>query len=457
MKRFPSAARLTAGAVLFGLLLAGLAARPAAAQTPPAPSPEELTLGLQPYLLTANDIPAGYEITGSGSVTPAALAYQQSNTASEGQSVLRSVSQAGILAGIEQQIDPKPASAVRRYVYTVRLFDTSTHAATYMHNTLDSSGDTGVQVTSESLPVALGDESGGLHVVLTDSSGIATGIEYVYWRRGRVLLRMGMEVADLTESIDQVLPFAQAADARAAKVTAPAPQTQATLAVTSSESTRVAAAYALFDRLPADSFTPAGLMALDPFVISNADLLLDKSDPTSAYTSLITNTGRIVGIERDFGTLQAEGNDIVAVQYVLCATTQGAQVELQNPFDGDTTISIAHTYALPKPLGDSSALLEGTVTFKSGTTATALAVVWTHGDVVLKTIAFSPSTDIGTDQIIALATQVDAGFSRTALPAVLTNPNASSANPSGSPTAPSNPVQAWSPLALLGAHGELQP
>ena len=455
MVRFPSSARLTAGAALFGLLLVGLAARPAAAQTSSAPSPEELTLGLTPYQLTANDIPAGYESAGLAAVTPAVLAYNLTNSASQGQSALREINSSGVQAGFEQAIVPKPATAERIYLYEVILFNTADNAASFLHNSLDASGDTGVQVNSEALPVTLGDESGGLHVVLTDMSGISQGREYIYWRRGRVFLRMELRVPDLTESIDQVLPFARAADARAAKTTAPAPQTQATLPVTSSEATRVAAAYALYDRLPGDSFTPPGLQIEDPALISNADLLLDKSDPRGAYTTLIANTGRIVGIERDFDTLQAQGNDIVAVQYVLCASAQGAQVELQNPFDGDTTVSITQTYALPKPLGDSSALLEGTVTFRDGATATVLAVVWTHGDVVLKTVAYSPSADIGTDQIIALAGQVDATFTHSALPAVLTNPNAST--PSGSPTAPSNPVQSWSPASLLGVDVAVRP
>lgn len=449
MMRLPLPARLIAGPALCGLLLAGLAARPVAAQTPPAPSPEELAIGLLPYQLTTAELPAGYQVAGAIAITPALLAYNDSNSASEGQSALHDVADEGILTGIEQVIGPKPATPLTTYDFTVRLFDTADNASTFMHDVLDTSSGDGLQVDVETLPTTYGDESGGLHVVVTMQDGTTTGLEEVYWRRGRLLFRMVENVPDRSEAFDQVIPFVQAADAHAAPLTPPAPPSQATLPVTSSESVRVAATYALADRLPGDSLTPYGLQIEDPNVITNADLLLDKSDAKSAYTALISNTGRIVGVERDYDTLQGPGNDQIAVQYVLSATPQGAQAELENPFEGDTTVSVANKYSLPTPLGDNSVLLEGTVTFKDGPTVGMLAAVWTRGNVTLKVIALTPSGDITPDQLVAFATQVDGVYTHGTLPAVLSNPNGAATAPAASPTAPTNPVQASLPAEML--------
>jgi hypothetical protein len=451
MMRFASPARLAVAAGAFALLFAGLAARPAAAQTAAKPSPEELVVGLLPYKLGAADIPAGYETGSITANTPALQAFNLSNSASEGQSALKDAVSAGFLTGFVQEIAPKPATPVVVLQYEVDLFTSADSGSSALHDSLNAPSDSMLQADNPPVPVKLGDESGALHLVLTNSSGLTENLELITWRRGAVLFTLTMFVPDATETIDQILPFAQAADAHAATVTPPATVAQATLPVTSSESVRVDASYALYTRLPGTDLTPYGLRPQSRTVISNADLLVDTPDPLGAFTKLVGNTARIVGAERDYATLQGEGNDMIAVQYVLSASKQGAQAELQSPFDGSGEVTTTGVYSLPKPLGDSSGLVEGTAAYKDGGSAAVIAAVWTRGFVTLKVVSFSPSNDVTPAQLNDFAAQVDAFYNRGALPAVLTNPSAPQATPATSPTAPSNPVQSWSSRALTQA------
>lgn len=443
MMRQISSLRLLVAATGLGLLCAGLAVRPAAAQIPAvsAPSAEELAIGLLPYRLTDADLPEGYAVSNISADTPMTEAFNLANTAADGSAALQAAVSSGLLSGFLQSIDPKQATPVRQLQFNVDLYSTPAAASAALHDGLRLQNTGTIQSDNPPLGVKLGDESGALHVVATKRNGITDNIEAIGWRRGRVLFQMTMVVPDATETIDQVVPFAQAADAHAAGVTAPAVRKQAQLAVTSTEATRIDAAFALYDRLPGSSLAPYGLRPSGANVITNADLVLQAKDPAATYASRIAATGRIVDVQGGYTTLQADANDQVSVDYVLCATRAGAQAELAGPLFDGVQFTVDGTYALPQPLGDSSALYHATLAHADGITSDVWGVVWTHGNVVLRVVTASPTSDISAQQATAFAANVDGYYNRGALPAVLTSADPGSV-PSSSPVAPSNPVAA---------------
>jgi|GEM_PF-2282574 len=443
--------RLALAAVACIVAFAGLTARPAAAQTSLAPSPEELVLALLPYRLQSGDIPPGYDDGGLSANTPALQAFNQSENAAEGQAILQSAQRAGFLTGFVQLLLPKGATPLRLFAFEVDLFANERAASAALKANLDARAISGGPIKADNPPVpaSLGDETGALHIVTRQDDGTNDGQEILAWRSGRLLFSVLMDVPDATEAIDQVLPVAKSAAAHARTVTPPESIATAARAVTSSEAVRVDAAYALYGRLPGAALAPYGMRPQPRSVITNSDIVLGSTDPNATFARHIAATGRIISVERDYATLQADGNDMLAVQYVLCATPAGAQAELADPFDGNPQIASDAVYGMTQPLGDTGRLIHGTLTRKNGATSDLWAAVWIRGNVVLKVVSFSPSADVTPQQVNAFAAQVDQVYMQGGLPTILT-----SANPAALPTtppaqAPNVPMQAWTLPAVL--------
>lgn len=443
--------RLTLAVVTCVVAFVGLTIRPAAAQTPQAPSPEELVLALLPYRLQGSDIPPGYQDGGLLANTPALQAFNQSQNAAEGQAILRSAQRAGFLSGFVQLLLPNGATPLRIFALEVDLFVNERAASAGLKANLDARAISGGPVRADNPPVPflLGDETGALHIVTRQDDGTNDGQELLAWRSGRLLFSVLMDVPDATETIDQVLPLAKVAAARARSVTPPESIAMATRAVTSSEAVRVDAAYALYDRLPGAALSPYGMRAQPRSVITNSDIVFNGPDPAATFAKHIAATGRIIGVERDYATLQEDGNDMLAVQYVLCATPAGAQAELADPFDGNPQIASDVAYGMTQPLGDTGRLIHGTLTRKNGATSDLWAAVWVRGNVVLKVVSFSPLADVTPQQVNAFAAQVDQVYMQGGLPTILTSSDPAALLTTPPAQTPNVPVQSWTlPVAL---------
>lgn len=409
--------------VLVGALLLALAVGGTArAQTPAAPPPssEEQLLGILPYRLQQPDLPAGFMIDEQDAVTPAQLAFDPQVTIDAAQTNLRDIQRLGFLIGFTQAITPNEVKPVRIFAYRARLFTTERTASDDLHASSDNLAASADEADNPPLPMRLGDEALAVHVRANspDSNNIAA--EAIYWRRGRLSFRVLLDVLDGTESLDQLVPLAMAADQHAASVTPPAPSTSAVLAAAGTEGERVAALYALLDRMLSPSRNPIGLRPAFLALVSNADLILNANDPRATYTRLAQSWKRVTGILLNFNTLQGKSGDQLNISFSLSADATGATANVLDPEHQPG--SMTETFALPQPLGDTSRLYHETYTGADGVADEVWRAIWTHGPVVLSTYSTGPSGDFTARQVADFAAQVDERFNQGALPGVLTQP-----------------------------------
>jgi hypothetical protein len=393
-----------------------------AAQTPPAvaPSPEELLLSILQYRLQPSDTPAGFVIRDQQAVTPARRAFDQGNDATESQSALQDIQQSGMLTGFLQILGPNNVTPVRLFVYQVSLYDSSSHASAALQDALDVPSARGISSDNPPLTVPLGDEAGAVHIAITRPNSDNRFLETVVWRRGRVLFEADLLVLDGTETLDQVLPFAQSADRKAAALTPPAPVPAATLPYAGSEQLRVDAIYALADRLPGAEESPYGFRPESGSIVSNADLLLQSVDPRATYGRIASTWKRVVEVEITFDTPQTDTGDALHIHYALDSDAASASADLLDPLR--LSSGPFDTYSLPQPLGDSSRLYHETFTSPEGVPFESWRAVWTHGLVVVSVYSTGPVGDFTAQQVAAFAATVDARYSRGAVPGVLTQP-----------------------------------
>ncbi|HEY7294053.1 MAG TPA: hypothetical protein VH916_03385, partial [Dehalococcoidia bacterium] len=318
------------------------------------------------------------------------------------------------------------------------LYGSESQASAAYHDDLEVPRTSRVQSDNPPLAVRLGDESGAVHVVSTSAiSGLQTAFEGIFWRRGRLLFGMLMVIYDNTETLDQVVPFAQAADRHAAAVQAPPLGAQATLPVVGSDPYQEEAMYALYLRLPGPEQSPFGFMAQARSIVSNADLLLDAADPRAAYNRIIGQWKRVTEAERVYFTLQGDGGDVWHVRLALSADAAGAMASVLNP-DHQPNSSV-ETYGLPQPLGETSRLYRESYSLADGLPRESWRAMWTRGRVVLTVYTTAPAGDFTAQQVNDFAQSVDATYQRGAVPDVLTTKTPetpSSPAPSPNPPAP---------------------
>ncbi|HZQ37614.1 MAG TPA: hypothetical protein VFD32_16905 [Dehalococcoidia bacterium] len=422
----PRVARLIAGAFAVALVLGGAGVRPpwaaaAPQQTVPsgAPGADEALISLLPYRLQAADLPSGYQILDHTAATPTSRAFDLGATLSDSQDALQELQRTGFLAGIEQVIGPNDNTPVRLFDYNAELYATDRQASAAFHDNLDVPPTSRLQSDNPPLGMQLGDESGAVHVVSTSAStGLQTAFEGIFWRRGRVVFGLLMVVYDRTETLDQAVPFAQAADRHAAALQPPALVPRATLPVVGSDPYQEEAMYALYGRLPGPDQSPFGFMAQARTIITNADLIIDAADPHAAYNRIVGEWKRVTEAERVYFTLQGDTGDVWHVRLALSADTAGAIANVLDPDHQPN--SAVETYGLPQPLGETSRLYRESYALGDGLPRESWRAMWTRGRVVLTVYTTGPAGDFTAQQVNDFAQLVDATYQRGAVPDVLT-------------------------------------
>ncbi|HLZ70327.1 MAG TPA: hypothetical protein VKV26_10515 [Dehalococcoidia bacterium] len=429
----PRVARLTAGIVVLTLLLGG-ARQPRAAAAPlqaipsGAPGADEALLSLLPYQLQQADLLPGFQILDQSAATPASRAFDLGETLSDSLDALKAIQRGGFLAAVEQVIGPDEATPVRLFDFNVELYAGDRQASAAFHDNLDVPQSGRIHSDNPPLPLRLGDESGAVHVVSTStSSGLDTGFEAIFWRRGRLVFGMIMVIYDKTETVDQAVPFAQAADRHAAGVQAVALGGQATLPVVGSDAYQEEAMYALYFRLPSVDQSPFGFMAQARSIVTNADLLLEAGDPHAAYNRIVGAWKRVTEAERVYFTLQGDSGDVWHVRLALSADAAGAQANVLDP--DHQPHSTVDTYGLPQPLGEMNRIYHESYTLTDGLPRESWRAMWTHGRVVLTVYTTGPAGDFTAQQVNDFAQIVDAAYQKGAVPDVLTTRTPDSPNP----------------------------
>ncbi len=446
----PRLARLTAGVIAVALLLGGFGARQPRAEAeaqqavpPGAPGADEALLSIMPYRLQPADLLPGYQILDHTANTPASRAFDAGQTLADSLDALKTIQRGGFLAGIEQVIGPNNNTPVRLFDFNVELYASDQQASASYHDNLDVPQSSRIQSDNPPLPVRLGDESGAVHVVSTSAStGLETAFEAIFWRRGPLVFGMLMVIYDRTETLDQAVPFAQAADRRAAGVQAPAPGAQATLPVIGADPYQEEAMYALYLRLPTPDQSPFGFMAQARSIVTTADLLLDASDPSAAYSRIVGQWRRITEAERVYFTLQGDTGDVWHVRLALSADAAGATANVLDPDHQPN--STVETYGLFQPLGETSRLYRESYTLANDLPRELWRAMWTHGRVVLTVYTTGPAGDFTAQQVNDFAQIVDATYQKGAVPDVLTTktPNAP-ALPAPAPNPPVPTAGRW--------------
>lgn len=423
--------RLPAGALATTLLLGvvGAVRTPVSAQTPPAtPTPaagaagqagaDEALLSILPYRLRNAELPAGFQILGQEARTPAKRAFDLGDTNADSQDALRTLQRGGFQAGFEQVIGPNNNTPVRVAALDVELFSSDLKASAAFHDSLDVPETERIQSDNPPLSARFGEESGAVHVIVTDAEGLTTAFEGIVWRRKALLFTLLLVTVDGTESIEQALPFAQAADRHATAVTLPATAAPASLPVVSADTYQIDAMYALYVRLPGADQAPLGFRAGARSVIATADLLLDADNPRAAFDRINGRWKRVAAVERIFGTLQGPDGDQLHVQLALSADAAGAAANLLDAeHEPGSSVEV---FGLPTPLGDDSRLYHETYTHADGVPREAWRAVWTRGRVVLSAFSTGPAGDFSAQQVSAFAVVVDATYQKGAQPDVLT-------------------------------------
>jgi hypothetical protein len=410
-----------------GLLLALLAltlcgAVRVTAQTPAAtaPSAEEALLGLLDYRLQPADLPAGFELVQQEGVSPTGLALDRVTSTTDLLPALRDVQDQGFVVGFRQVIGPNNITPVRIFSFETRLFATNEQASAALNTLLDLQPDPGLEIDNPVLPVRLGQESFAVHATLTQADSNNLALEAISWRRGRLDFITVMEVLDSTETLDQLMPLAISADRRATSVPPPVILAAATLPAAGSEEYRAGALVALYTRLPGANQSPLGFRTVDRTVITNADFVAKAPDPRAAFTRLTTTWKRVIEVERTYNTLQGESGDVIHARYALSADAAGALANVLDPqHEPGSSVEV---FSLPAPLGDVSRLYHETYTGTNGVRSEAWRVIWARGRVVLSLFTTGPAGDFTVDDALALAAGLDDRYSRTPLPAVLTDP-----------------------------------
>lgn len=414
--------RLEAAVLVVLLAGAALGAGAAGAQTPPAvaPSPEEQLLSILPYRLQPPDIPGGFRLFDQRAITPARRAYDLGADDEDSRGILSEIQQTGLLAGFEQVVGPNDTTPIRAFVFRTYLYASTSKASAALKGNLQVPPVRSIRGDNPPLTVQLGEESGALHLAVTQPDSNNTFIEAIFWRRGRVLFLAELQVVDGTESIDQVVPLAQTADRRAMGVAPPAPLTAATLPAAGDEQYRVDAMYALGDRLPNETERPYGFRAEDIAIVTVADQVLAATDPTAAYNRIAGTWKRVVEIDQTYDTLQNEDGDELHVRFALDADAASANANLLDP--PRLGSGALDTYSLPQPLGDNGRLYHESFTSPTGVPSESWRAAWTHGRVLLTVYSSGPAGDFSAQSVAALAATVDARYSKGALPDILTQP-----------------------------------
>lgn len=418
-----SLARFRLAAAALAVLLALVALGPhAGAQTPPAvaASPEELLLSILPFRLQPADTPGGFQLVDQQAMTPARRAFDQGNDDAASRDALQQIQQDGFLSGFQQVFGPNENTPVRILAFQVSLYGTASQASAGLKDELAVPDARGVQSDHPLLPTQLGDESGAVHVELTRPNSDNRFLEVVVWRRGRLLLETELLVLDGTETLDQMLPFAQAADRHAAGIAVAAPVAAATLAAFGDEQFRVDAMYALGDRLPGTAESPFGFRPGNSSIVTNSDLLLGATDAKALYTRIATAWKRVVEIDETYDTPQGEGGDVLHVRYALDADPQSAAANMLDPLR--LAAGPLDTYSLPQPLGDDGRLYHETYTSPTGVPFESWRAAWTHGRVLLTVYSTGPAGDFTAQSLAAFAASVDATYRKGPVPDVLTQP-----------------------------------
>lgn len=421
----PRVARLIAGALSVALLLGAGAPLPRVAAAPRqavpagAPGADEALLSLLPYRLQAADLPPGFQLLDHTAATPASRAFDLGATLADSQDALQQLQRDGFLAGFDQVIGPNDNTPVRLFDFSVELYASDRQASAAFHDNLDVPQTSRIQSDNPPLSVRMGDESGAVHVVSTSAaSGLETAFEGIFWRRGRLVFSLLMAIYDRTETLDQAVPFAQAADHHAAGVQAVPLGAQATLPVVGSGPYQEEAMYALYGRLPGPDQTPFGFMAQARSIITNADLLIDSGDARAAYSRIIGAWKRVTEAERVYFTLQGDTGDVWHARLALSGDAAGAIANVLDPEHQPN--STVDTYSLPRPLGETSRLYHESYTLADGLPRESWRAMWTRDRVVLTVYTTGPAGDFTAQQVNDFAQMVDATYQKGAVPEVLT-------------------------------------
>jgi hypothetical protein len=408
-------------ATVLGLLSVVRAGGPAAAQTSAQPpSAEEAVLALLPYRLTPADLPQGFSIQDTATDTPSSEAVQGSQSSDDAAATLHDLQSAGFVVDVRQTIMPNLDTPLVVYSFEVDLYTSARLASAALSDDLAPPRGTGIAADNPPMSERLGDESGALHVTVVRQNSDNAEFEQIVWRRGRLVFQALLQTFDATESLDQALPLAEAADRHAAAQTPPPANPTRTLPAAGDEATRLQAILALVRRLPAGSDAPLGCLNAGTVLINNADLVAEADDPQAAYNRLANEWHRVVAVERQYLTAQGNDGDQINVQYALSADAAGSAAYLADP--ELPAGSSVQAYALQAALGDAGRLYDVRYTAADGVPHEAWLAVWTHATVALSVSGDGPQGEFSAAQVSAFAGRVDARYEQGGVPNILTTP-----------------------------------
>jgi hypothetical protein len=376
---------------------------PARAQ-PALMSPEEAAVQLQPYLLTADTAPSGYD-AGSPSVDgPASLAFFDTSGASPLAVVDRFEQQGFVLQSTQtlflartSTIIAAPESA-NFHIYVLR---TPKQAQAVVANQTVPIDPSWPVVQPLSGLAVLGD--GG---VLYDLSGDnAEAIEY-RWSRGalafEVFARVGSGgpagVMNLATALDTVVANNQPFDLSSPQVAPPATQSERLRALLRMSTIAV----------PAVAI-PNGLTTTEPSISTSVGSVALATQPTDALLHVDTKWQRVAGLARLYASSSS------ATRY-FCGFTEDASAAAQTVDFRDFSAGSGPPPRLepsPVALGDDAYLRRTQITV-SGRKLDSVILAWRHGPLALLVQVSDKPGSVKDADVAAFAQAIDAAYQQSA-------------------------------------------
>jgi hypothetical protein len=381
-------------------VLATTPVRQAAAQ-PAEMSPDEAALQFRPYVLSNDNAPAGYTVTGTSAYTPASLAFYSSNEV--GKSPIDALTQYegdGLVILIGQALR-RAAAASGPNVATFNSYLMRNSDAA--HNIVD--------LTAGPYPVGFisvnrvdGAASVGEYSVLYQLIG-RNGSEYdLRWSRGQVAYSI---FGSMTSGLNGLAPLATSIDA--IEVTNPSIDLSApTFTPPGDETTRLQSLLRMSTIAVAPSAIPAGFSSSGPSVMTVAGSVLATTEPDAALASLDGNWQRLIGVDHLFAST---GSTRYSYGFDEDASAEAQAVDIR---DFGTNPNPPTLETSPVALGDDSFLIRGQSKDASGQLTQYVEIQWRHGALALVAEISGKPGSVNDADVAAFAQAVEDAYQQSA-------------------------------------------
>jgi len=412
----------------------------ASAQPAAEESPDEATVLLLPYLLHADDAPAGYSLTSTLANPSESEAFEAAMIPPVDprpmEAILSQYADAGRIVRLRQGFENRDEKDSPEIGFLIAAFRDAPSAARAVENprllvpVLQDA-----QVAAITAPAfGNGIDAVAAHTVdqTFDQETGSQRSTLVLWQRGRlVFATVGTGSADTANaSVPSLMELAARADIRIAGLTAFPAQIGLSPAYMPSAAERLNVYKALADRLPADEALGEDLASFGVVAIPNALIIFDSkiadapvSDARFVKDRLLNDEHRILGIALRFSAAHPNPANPdtsypgVALGYHVYADVAGAQEAFGAP-NAEMALRInEEIYLLNNPtrqvvtdatstfkVGDQTRTMTSRITLDDGSEADFTSVRWRRSTVELFADVVNP---VGTDSTSLIRTAVE--------------------------------------------------